>query len=299
MNILLLGANGQVGWELQRALVPLGKLHIYDRREADFEQPSTLVALVEQVQPQIIVNAAAYTAVDKAENDEVTARLINAESVAVLAKAARRHDAWLVHYSTDYVFDGSKNGCYAETDSTAPLSVYGRTKLEGEKAVQASGCKHLILRTSWVYATRGSNFVKTMLRLAAERDMLRVVADQIGAPTSAELIADVTAHMLCRLVHDSELATRASGIYHLVADGETSWHSYARYLIEMAGGLGMALQTRPENILPIGSADYPVPATRPLNSRLSTEKLQHVFGLTLPPWEFHIGRMLQEILQNK
>lgn len=296
MNILLLGANGQVGWELQRALAPLGCLHCCDRASADLTKPSRLVSLIDAVQPQVIVNAAAYTAVDKAESDEIAARRVNAESVAVLADAARRRDAWLVHYSTDYVFNGDKVGCYNEQDSVAPLSVYGKTKLEGEQAIQRIGCKHLILRTSWVYASRGSNFAKTILRLAGERDELRVVADQYGAPTSAELIADVTALMLQRLAHDGSLRSQASGIYHLVASGETSWYGYARFLIERATALGLSLKVRADSVLPISSDEYPVPARRPFNSRLATEKLRQAFGLYLPAWEYHAERALREIL---
>ncbi|WP_455230102.1 dTDP-4-dehydrorhamnose reductase [Geopseudomonas aromaticivorans] len=296
MKILLLGKNGQVGWELQRALAPLGQVHAYDRNHADLNQPASLASLVEHLQPQVIVNAAAYTAVDKAESDQAGARRVNAESVAVLAAAAQKCGAWLVHYSTDYVFDGRKTGAYKEDDATAPLSVYGQTKLEGEQAIQASGCKHLILRTSWVYAARGGNFAKTMLRLAAEREELRVVADQIGAPTSAELIADVTALMLQRLSHDQALADQASGIYHLVAAGETSWHGYAQFVIAKAAAFGMSLKTAPAKILPISTGEYPVPARRPANSRLDTDKLQRTFGLHLPEWEFHAERMLQEII---
>lgn len=298
MKILLLGKNGQVGWELQRALAPLGQVHAYDRNHADLNQPASLVSLVEQLQPQVIVNAAAYTAVDKAESDQAGARRVNAESVAVLAAAAQKSGAWLVHYSTDYVFDGRKTGAYKEDDATAPLSVYGQTKLEGEQAIQASGCKHLILRTSWVYAARGGNFAKTMLRLAAEREELRVVADQIGAPTSAELIADVTALMLQRLSHDQALADQASGIYHLVAAGETSWHGYAQFVIAKAAAFGMPLKTAPAKILPISTEEYPVPARRPANSRLDTDKLKRTFGLHLPEWEYHAERMLQEIIPS-
>ncbi|WP_421684427.1 dTDP-4-dehydrorhamnose reductase [Stutzerimonas urumqiensis] len=296
MNILLLGANGQVGWELQRALAPLGQLHICDRKRADLSQPESLVRLVNQVQPQVIVNAAAYTAVDKAETDAIMARRVNADSVAILAASARQHDAWLVHYSTDYVFDGSKQSAYVENDATAPLSVYGTTKLEGENQIRASGCKHLILRTSWVYAARGSNFAETMLRLAAEREELSVVADQVGAPTSAELIADVSALMLQRLAHDEALAAKASGTYHLVAQGETSWHGYAQFITAKAAGQGVLLKIDPSAIRPIRTEEYPMPAKRPANSRLCTGKLRHTFGLELPRWEHHAERLLAQIL---
>lgn len=295
MKILLLGANGQVGWELQRALAPLGQLVICDRHSADLENSQALIELVEREQPAVIVNAAAYTAVDKAESDVDRARKVNAESVAVLAAAAHKRDAWLVHYSTDYVFAGNKPGAYVEDDSTAPLSVYGQTKLEGEQAIRASGCRHLILRTSWVYAARGSNFAKTMLRLAADREELRVVADQIGAPTSAELIADVTALVLQRIASDTTLGKIASGTYHLVASGVTSWHGYAQFVIAEAARLGVPLRATPENVHPITTAQYPVPAQRPANSRLDNQKLQQTFGLELPEWEFHVKRMLIEL----
>lgn len=295
MKILLLGANGQVGWELQRALAPLGQLVICDRHSANLENPQALIELVEREQPAVIVNAAAYTAVDKAESDVDRARKVNAESVAVLAAAAHKLDAWLVHYSTDYVFAGNKPGAYVEDDSTAPLSVYGQTKLEGEQAIRASGCRHLILRTSWVYAARGSNFAKTMLRLAADREELRVVADQIGAPTSAELIADVTALVLQRIASDTTLGKIASGTYHLVASGVTSWHGYAQFVIAEAARLGVPLRATPENVHPITTAQYPVPAQRPANSKLDNQKLQQTFGLELPEWEFHVKRMLIEL----
>lgn len=298
MSILLLGANGQVGWELQRALACLGPLHVWDRQTADLSQPQTLPALIEPLKPRVIVNAAAYTAVDQAESDLEGARRINAESVAELARVAARLDAWLVHYSTDYVFDGSKSGPYREDDPTNPLSVYGQTKLEGELAIQQSGCRHLIFRTSWVYAARGNNFAKTMLRLAAERDVLRVVADQIGAPTSAELIADVTASILQRMRFDAALAARSSGIYHLVADGETSWHRYAQLAITQAREMGVNLKIRPEQIQPIASDEYPVPARRPANSRLDTQKLRAHFGMRLPHWQYHLKRMLAERLEG-
>lgn len=295
MKMLLLGGHGQVGWELQRALAPLGQLVIRDRHSADLETPQALRELVEREQPAIIVNAAAYTAVDKAEADVERARKVNAGSVAVLAAVAHKLGAWLVHYSTDYVFAGDKPAAYAEDDPTAPLNVYGQTKLEGERAIRASGCRHLILRTSWVYAARGGNFAKNILRLAADRAELRVVADQVGAPTSAELIADVTALLLQRITTDAALGETASGTYHLAAGGATSWHGYAQFVIAEAARLGMPLRATPESVLPISSAQYPVPALRPANSRLDTRKLQQTFGLQLPAWEFHVKRMLIEL----
>ncbi len=293
-KILLLGKNGQVGWELQRALSPLGELIACDRSQANLDDPESLRALVQRHAPQFIVNAAAYTAVDKAESDVDSAYRVNAESLRVLAEEARRLGAWLIHYSTDYVFDGSKGSAYLEDDPTAPLNVYGKSKRDGEEAIAASGCHHLILRTSWVFARRGNNFAKTMLRLAAERERLSVVADQIGAPTSAELIADVTALAIYRLQSDSTLAARASGIYHLVAGGETSWHGYAQYVIGEATTYGYPLKVQAADVEPIPSSAYPVPALRPKNSRLSTQKLQALLGITLPDWQYHVQRLVTE-----
>lgn len=296
MKLLLLGSNGQVGWELQRALSPLGELVICDRRQADLSRPGALVELVQQHRPDVIVNAAAYTAVDKAESDEEAARLVNATSVGVLAEQAKLLDALLVHYSTDYIFDGSQPGFQPENTSVVPLNVYGRTKLEGEQAVRSSGCRHLILRTSWVYAARGQNFAKTMLRLASERDELRVVSDQIGAPTSAELIADITALMLQRMDTDAELARRAEGTYHLVASGQTSWHEYTGFIVKTARDLGMQLKVDDSRILPIRAAEFVSAAARPGNSRLDNRKLRTTFNLQLPHWQHHAARMLQEIV---
>ncbi|MBM7063158.1 dTDP-4-dehydrorhamnose reductase [Pseudomonas sp. UL073] len=296
-KILLLGANGQVGWELQRSLAPLGELVICDRQRGNLADLQGLAALVNRERPDVIVNAGAYTAVDKAESDVDSARRVNAEAVAVLASAARELEAWLVHYSTDYVFDGSGSSPFDEDAATGPLGVYGQTKLEGELAIRESSCRHLIFRTSWVYATRGGNFAKTMLRLAREREELSVVADQIGAPTSAELIADVTALALYRLQHDASLAEHASGTYHLVASGETSWHNYARFVIGEAQRLGCALKTSPERIHPITTRDYPLPAKRPANSRLTNRKLQRTFAVALPQWEYHAQRMIRELIE--
>ncbi|MDU4249511.1 dTDP-4-dehydrorhamnose reductase [Pseudomonas sp.] len=294
-KILLLGANGQVGWELQRALAPLGQLLVCDRHSADLNDLDGLSALIRREKPETIVNAGAYTAVDKAESDIGVARRVNAEAVAVLANAARELDAWLVHYSTDYVFDGSGSTFFDEEALTGPLGVYGQTKLEGERAIRESGCQHLIFRTSWVYASRGANFAKTMLRLAKERDELRVIADQIGAPTSAELIADVTALALHRLAYDADLRRRASGTYHLVASGETSWHRYAQFVISEAIALGNSeLRATPERVLPIATHEYPLPAKRPANSRLANSKLQETFDIVLPAWEYHVQRMIKE-----
>ena len=296
MKLLLLGCNGQVGWELQRSLRPLGELVVCDfdsspQFRADFTRPADVAALVDRLRPDVIVNSAAHTAVDKAENEPELARLINATTVGAVAERARALDALLVHYSTDYVYDGSGNTPRDETAPTAPLSVYGLTKLEGEDLVRASGCRHVILRTSWVYAARGSNFVKTMLRIAAERDVLNVIDDQVGAPTGAELLADVTAQLIARLT----AAQGAEGTYHCVAGGETNWFEYARFVIEWARANGQSVKVAPEAIRPVPTSAYPTPARRPLNSRLSTVKLRETFSLDLPDWRAGVERMLREI----
>ena len=297
MKILLLGKGGQVGWELQRALAPLGELVAldFDSSEGlcgDFSQPDAVAATVRRVAPDLIVNAAAHTAVDRAESEPDLVRLINAVTPGRIAQEARALGAHLVHYSTDYVFDGSGEAARAEDAPTNPLSVYGRTKLEGEQAIAASGATHLILRTSWVYAARGGNFARTMLRLAKERDRLTVIADQIGAPTGAELLADVTAHAVRTLRVRPEL----SGLYHCVAAGETSWHGYARHVIAQARTAGQDIRVADEAIVPIPTTDYPTPAARPLNSRLDTRRLCETFGLVLPHWQQGVDRMLAEIL---
>ena len=297
MKILLLGKNGQVGWELQRSLAPLGELVALDfdspgPLSADFSRPESLAATVQAVAPDVIVNAAAHTAVDKAETEPDLARAINATAPGVLAREAAARGAWLVHYSTDYVFDGSGHAPRDEDAPTGPLSVYGRTKLEGEQAVRASGCRHLILRTSWVYGARGGNFARTMLKLAQEHEALRVVDDQIGAPTGADLLADLTAHMLRAARADASLA----GTYHAVASGETSWHGYACHVIAFARAAGLAVKVATEAIEAVPTTAFPLPAPRPLNSRLSTRKLQERFGLVLPDWRQGIERMLTEVL---
>jgi len=289
-RILLLGCNGQVGWELQRALAPLGELIALDRSRCDLLNFDSLRSIVIEAAPQVIVNAAAYTAVDKAEQDIFTAEKINAEAVALLAEVSEQRGALFVHYSTDYVFDGEKITPYVETDTTSPLSVYGASKRRGEEAVMASGCDFLMFRTSWVFAARGANFAKTILRLAQERETLHIVADQWGAPTSAELIADVTAHTL-----RDALAKRAQGgLFHVAAAGETNWHGYANYVIEQATLFGA--QFKATSIEPIPASNYPLPARRPTNSRLDTTKLQNTFNLTLPDWRYHVRRMLMELL---
>ncbi len=297
MRILLLGKNGQVGWELQRALAPLGELTALDFDtpgpwRADFTQPESLTPMLLALKPQLIVNAAAHTAVDKAEAEPHIAQTINATAVGVLAQHAAQSGALLAHYSTDYVFDGSGEHARDEEATTAPLSVYGRTKLEGEQLIRASGCRHLILRTSWVYAARGGNFARTMLKISGERESLNVVDDQVGAPTGAELLADVTAHAALRTLATPEL----KGTYHVVADGHTSWYGYATHVIEWARAHGHPVKVPATAIRPVLTSAFPTPARRPLNSRLSTRKLRDTFGLQPAPWQAGVERMLAEVL---
>ncbi len=296
MKILLLGKGGQVGWELQRSLAGLGEVVALDHDSTDlcgdFTQPEGLAQTVRRVQPQLIVNAAAHTAVDKAESEPELARLINATAPGVLAREAQNLGAWMVHYSTDYVFDGSGSRPWLETDSCAPLSVYGQTKLEGEQAVASACSRHLIWRTSWVYAARGGNFAKTMLRLAQERELLTVIDDQVGAPTGADLLADVTALALRDALRRPELA----GLYHLSAAGETSWHGYATHVLSQASKIQPKLDLKVREVRAVPSSAFQTAARRPLNSRLHTTRLQTAFGLRLPPWQQGVDRMLQEIL---
>lgn len=297
MKILLLGKNGQVGWELQRSLAPLGELIALDRQTVDglcgdLSDIDALRSTIRKVKPDVIVNAAAYTAVDKAEAEIDLVDLVNGQASRVMAEEAASLDAWLIHYSTDYVFSGQGATPWREADLVAPVNRYGASKLAGEQAIIASGCKHLIFRTSWVYATRGNNFAKTMLRLAREHEALNVIADQIGAPTGAELIADVTALALQKVRLNSEL----TGIYHLAASGEVSWHGYADYVINFARSQGELLTVKVVN--PIDTTDYPTPARRPLNSRLNTQKLRDNFSLYLPDWQSGITRMLREVLNK-
>lgn len=298
MKILLLGKNGQVGWELQRSLAPLGELLALDSRSPDYcgdlNDLSGLAVTVQRFAPDVIVNAAAYTAVDKAEAEPQLARKVNAEAPAVLAREARRLNALLVHYSSDYVFAGHGDTPWQESDPVAPLSVYGSSKLAGEQAIQTSGCSHLIFRTSWVYAARGNNFAKTMLRLAQERDSLNVIDDQFGAPTGAELLADVTAHAIRAVISQPELG----GLYHLAAAGETTWCRYARFVLEQALAAGVQLKVTPAMVGAITTESYPTPAKRPGNSRLNTQKLQKAFALNLPDWQSGAARMLTETLEK-
>ncbi|RZL66203.1 MAG: dTDP-4-dehydrorhamnose reductase [Variovorax sp.] len=305
MRILLLGKNGQVGWELQRSLAPLGEVIALDRAEThpiygelsgDLSNLDALAATVRAVRPDVIVNAAAHTAVDRAESEPDLARTLNALAPGVLADEAQKLGAWLVHYSTDYVFDGSGDQPWRETDAPAPLSVYGRTKLEGEQRIQASGAKHLIFRTSWVYGARGGNFAKTMLRLAQERDRLTVIDDQFGAPTGAELLADITAQVTAQAISrmNQTASETLQGIYHLAAGGETTWNGYARHVVAEALRLKPDLSIKAQEIAAVPTSAFPTPAVRPHNSRLDTQKLQSAFGLVLPPWQQGVNRMLAE-----
>lgn len=291
MRLLLLGGNGQVGRELRRSLAPLGELVVATRgggagdAAADFDAPESLAGLIARMAPDVVVNAAAHTAVDQAEHDRDAAFRVNAEAPAALARACADSDALLVHYSTDYVFDGSATRPYREDDPTAPLGVYGESKLAGEAAIRDSGARHAILRTAWVYAAHGRNFLRTMLRLAGERDELRVVADQVGAPTPASWIADATAVMLGRGIEDA-------GTWHVVADGETSWHGFASAIMREAVAAGLLAHA--PSVLPIGTADYPTPARRPAYSVLDTARLRRDFGLQPPGWEAGLRATLRE-----
>lgn len=304
-RILLLGKNGQVGWELQRSLAPLGELIALDRHPCpnpldphaprlcgDLADLEALARTVQQLRPQVIVNAAAYTAVDKAESEPALAQRINADAPGLLAQLAHQSGAWLVHYSTDYVFNGSGHLPWTEGSPTGPLNVYGHSKLAGEGAIVAAGRRHLIFRTSWVYAARGANFAKTMLRLAQQRERLSVVDDQCGAPTGAELIADVSAHAVALVLRGAA----EPGTYHLAAAGETTWHGYASSVIEQARRLRPELDWRVQAIDPVPSSAFPTPAQRPHNSRLDCALLQSRFGLHLPPWQQGVQRMLAEVL---
>lgn len=298
MKILLFGKGGQVGWELQRSLSVLGELTALDFDStdfhADFSRPAALADTVRALRPDMIVNAAAHTAVDRAESEPGFATTLNAEAPRVLAVEAAALGAWLVHYSTDYVFDGSGEAPRDEDAGTGPLSVYGRSKLDGENHIRASGCKHLIFRTSWVYAVRGGNFAHTILRLAAEREALSVIDDQIGAPSGADLLADITAHALRAVRQEPQLG----GTYHAVAAGETSWHGYARFVVEWARAHGLPVKVASAGIGAVPTSAYPTPARRPLNSRLATAKLQRNFGLKLPAWQSGVERMLTEAYQK-
>ncbi len=295
MKIVLLGKDGQVGHELQRTLLPLGQLVALGRKEADLRDLASLKITLQAHKPDIIVNAAAYTAVDKAESDEATAHQINAEAVRALADYVSHSNGLLVHYSTDYVFDGQKLAAYLETDNTNPQSAYGRSKRAGEEAILNSQCNALIFRTSWVFSAHGGNFVKTILRLANERESLSIVADQIGAPTSAELIADVSALAIAGYRKN----TLATGIYHLTAAGQTSWHGLASRVLQRALCNGTELKLKAGQLSPIATEEYPLPAPRPKNSRLNTGKLSTALGLQLPDWTTHVNRAVDQLTSKE
>lgn len=295
MKLLLTGKNGQVGFELQRALAPLGEIVAVDMVECDLSNPDAIRRLVSETRPDIIINPAAYTAVDKAETDQDLAYAVNGMAPGVIGEEARKLGALVIHYSTDYVFDGTKQGAYTEIDTPNPQSIYGKSKLAGELALQQSGAQHLIFRTSWVFGSHGNNFAKTMLRLGVDRDSLNVVADQCGAPTSAALLADVTAHAIARYQREGQ-ADFPYGLYHLVASGLTTWYDYAQTVIRAAIAAGKPLKLSAESIKAISTAEYPLPALRPANSHLDTRKLQEAFGLILPPWQNGFDHVLQQIL---
>lgn len=294
MRMLIIGGSGQVGWELQRALLPLGEVMLARRDALDLNATETFEKVLDIYQPDAVINAGAYTAVDAAEAHPELADAINHRAVAALAELAARRGTWLVHYSSDYVFDGHGSAPFSETHPTGPLNIYGASKLAGDLAIVAASCKHLILRTSWVYSARGSNFVRSILRLAGERNQLRVVADQFGAPTSAELIADITAHALAGL----EEAEGGSGIYHLAATGETNWHHIAQTVVAEARRLGCHMKLEPLAIEPITTSQYQAAAVRPLNSRLDTGKLREIFGVALPDWRAGVERTVAELVSS-
>jgi len=297
MKILLFGKNGQLGWELRRSLAPLGELvALGSSGEAwpcDFREPARLADTVRALQPEVIVNAVAYTAVDAAQADRDTAHRINAQAPGILAEAAQALGAVLVHFSSDYVFDGGGVRPWREDDAPAPLNVYGASKLEGERRVAQACTRHLIFRTSWVHAPRGANFVHTVLRLARERERLKVVDDQIGTPTGADLLADIAAHA----IRAARAQPALCGLYHAAASGETSWRGYAHFLVSLAGELGADLKLSADAIEAVTSDDFPAPARRPLNSRLDTSRLRAAFGLAMPDWRAGVERTLREILR--
>ena len=299
MKILLLGKNGQVGWELQRSLAPLGEVLALDRNSTshcgDLSNLEGLADTVRVFRPDVVVNAAAYTAVDKAESDQSTANLINALAPEVLARACAAIGAYLVHFSTDYVFDGAGQKPWLESDATGPLNVYGHSKLAGEKGIAKQGAKHVIFRTSWVYGTEGGNFAKTMLRLAQEREKMAVINDQFGAPTGAALLADITALCLQR-VQPEQHEPYLSGIYHLAAAGETTWHAYAKYVLQQAQSLKPSLKYTVKEVAAVATTEFPTPAARPLNSRLNCSQLENALQLKLPAWQTGVDAMLAKIL---
>lgn len=299
LNFLLFGCNGQVGGELQKTLPSLGNVVALDvdstEHCGDFTKPDAIAETIRSIRPDVIVNAAAYTAVDKAESEPELAFLVNAQTPGILAQEAEKLGAWLIHYSTDYVFDGSGGEAWKETDAPNPLNVYGASKLQGERNIAANCSKYIILRTSWVYAAKGGNFAKTMLRLAQERESLSVVDDQIGAPTGARLLARLTADVIPKAIQNPGL----SGLYHAVAAGETSWYGYARFVIGGARQRGVAIKVRDENVRPVTSSQFPTPAKRPANSRLDTSKLEQAFGIKLPDWQTGVAELIENIGMEK
>lgn len=295
MTILLLGKNGQVGQGLQQTLTPIGSVTALARADLDLERPEMIAARLEALRPDVIVNAAAYTQVDLAETNVEAAFAVNHRAVEALANYARDHDALLVHYSTDYVFDGKKQTAYLENDEAHPLNVYGQSKRAGEIAIERSGCRYLLFRTSWVVSAEGTNFAKTMLRFAAERSSLRIVGDQFGAPTSVELIADVTAQAIAA----HRQGKLSSGTYHLTSGGRTSWHGIARHVVGRAIELGFQSQVKVDDILPISTEEYPRPAARPRNSSLNCDALSSSLGLTMPDWTVHVDRVLDQLKERE
>jgi dTDP-4-dehydrorhamnose reductase len=295
-RFLITGSNGQVGFELQRSLAPLGEVIALDRQGMNLADPNSIRQAIQTYRPEVIVNAAAYTAVDQAESDRETAHAVNGSAPGIIGEEAKKLGALVIHYSTDYVYDGSKTGPYLETDATHPLGVYGQSKLAGEHALAQSGVDHLIFRTSWVFGSHGANFLKTILRLARERDELKIVADQFGAPTSAGLIAEITAQILGSYRSKSAPDAFPSGTYHLAAGGTTSWHEYACHVVQQAIAAGMTLRATPETIHPIPAAAYPMPAPRPTNSRLDTRLLCRTFDLELPEWQNGVETVLRSLI---
>jgi len=295
MRLLLFGANGQVGWKLQQYLTPLGEIKVCDKSNANFNNLLELKNIIRKFAPDIIINAAAFTNVDEAEDAEEISFQINAKAVGLLAYEAKLLDAWLIHYSTDYVFDGMQSEPYEEDDQTNPQTIYGKSKLQGEQLITESQCKHLILRTSWLYSIRGRNFLKTIINLAKEKNELRIVSDQIGAPTSAELVANITSMCILRIIQNKLASKNISGIYHLTASGSTSWHAFAEYFLTEAESLGEDFLVKPTEIIAINSSELILPAKRPLNSMLNTGKLSRTFNLYLPSWQNLVSRVIKEL----
>ncbi|MCX4151926.1 MULTISPECIES: dTDP-4-dehydrorhamnose reductase [Paraburkholderia] len=296
MKILLTGATGQVGWELCRSLAPLGQIQALSRDQADLAQPETLAKIVRDSQPDVVVNAAAYTAVDAAETEPTLARVINADAVGELANATQRIGGLFVHYSTDYVFDGSNSGAYLESDPTCPVNAYGESKLLGEQAVANAGGDWLTFRTTWVFASRGKNFLRTMLRLASQREELRVVSDQFGAPTWARSIADGTAHAVHAAIRERGNGAFKSGIYHMTSAGQTSWHGFADAAVSSWRSVAGSAPLEVRRIVPIDTSAYPLPAKRPVNSVLNNDALKARFGIELPDWRYAVDLCVRDLL---